>query len=120
MGHLDVDYSDLTCASLSLNKQKFLQNFTKNTFFIAGVLCGRSQPAQGLPLGRGRGIVLHEERRYGPQDSGSWKIQGCQNQGRRCELLARSEYNLANFCHAKVSEVYTFGRWHITNLFRIM
>ena len=87
---------------------------------ISGVLCWRSQPAQGLPLGRGRGVVLHEEGRYGPQDSGSWKIQGRENQGRRCELVARSEYNLGNFCHGKVSEVYTFGRWHIINLFRIM
>ncbi len=64
--------------------------FNVNYFLVklfSGVLRRRSQPAQGLSLGRGRGVVLHEEGRHGPQDPGGRKIQRPPNQGRRCKTI---------------------------------
>jgi len=67
-----------------------ISNFNVNQSLIklfSGVLRRRSEPAQGLSLGRGRGVVLHEEGRHGPQDSGGRKIQRPPNQGRRCKTI---------------------------------
>ncbi len=67
-----------------------ISNFNVNQSLVklfSGVLRRRSEPAQGLSLGRGRGVFLHEEGRHGPQDPGGRKIQRSPNQGRRCKTI---------------------------------